>query len=453
MSNRNKNRPRNKVNSEKLKVKKRARNEAHPGYKKTRVGWIPKEWECLTIKEVCSQPVSGFSAKGADEAVFPKNSAIGVLRLSCIMEGYFNPYENKRVIQADIPKVKTPVSKNTMLISRSNTEELVGLVCYVEENYPNLFLSDLIWQVSAKNSEILNIRWLTYLLLTEKYRRKIAARANGTSGSMKKITKGGFLNLPIPLPPLPEQKKIAEILSAWDRAIEQVGKLIDAKQRLKKGLMQQLLSGRIRFPEFAGSEKRKVNSEKLVKGELPEGWRIVKLGDVATVSTGNKDNKDKIESGKYPFFVRSQIIERINSFSYDGEAILVPGEGKIGEVIHYINGKFDFHQRVYKISDFHSLVFGLFLFYNLKYYFPQQARRFSVRMTADSLRRSAFTSMKLLIPSHPEQIRIAAVLSTCDREIELLKKKLEKLKEQKKGLMQKLLTGEIRHPEFLKGEG
>ena len=259
------------------------RNENRPGYKKTRVGWIPEEWECLTIKEVCSQPVSGFSAKGTAEAVPPNDSNIGVLRLSCIMEGYFNPYENKKVIQVDIPKVKTPISKDTMLISRSNTEELVGVVCYVEKDYPNLFLSDLIWQVSAKNSEILSIRWLTNLLLTKEYRRKIAARANGTSGSMKKITKGGFLSLPIPLPPLPEQKKIAEILSAWDQAIEQVGKLIDAKERLKKGLMQQLLTGRMRFPEFGKPVQE--------KGELPEGWQEVQLKDIAAILFSGVDKK------------------------------------------------------------------------------------------------------------------------------------------------------------------
>ena len=84
----------------------------------------------------------------------------------------------------------------------------------------------------------------------------------------------------------------------------------------------------MRFPEFEGE------------------WEVKKLGDMSVIYTGKKNNQDKIENGKYPFFVRSQNVERINSYSFDGEAILIPGEGNLGSIVHYINGKFDFHQRV-----------------------------------------------------------------------------------------------------------
>ena len=81
-------------------------------------------------------------------------------------------------------------------------------------------------------------------------------------------------------------------------------------------------------------------------------WEVKNLGEIAEIYTGKKNNQDKVENGRYPFFVRSQIVESINTYSFDGEAILVPGEGNIGKIFHYINGNFDFHQRVYKISDF-----------------------------------------------------------------------------------------------------
>jgi type I restriction enzyme S subunit len=80
------------------------------------------------------------------------------------------------------------------------------------------------------------------------------------------------------------------------------------------------------------------------------------------VRTGRKNNQDKIEDGTYPFFVRSQHVEQINTYSYDGEAILVPGEGGIGSIFHYICGKFDYHQRVYKISDFRDDTCGKFIY-------------------------------------------------------------------------------------------
>lgn len=93
----------------------------------------------------------------------------------------------------------------------------------------------------------------------------------------------------------------------------------------------------LRFPEF---EKN---------GE----WVETTIEQVAKVTTGNKDTQNKVENGKYPFFVRSQTVERINSYSFDGEAILTSGDGVgVGKNFHYINGKFDFHQRVYCIYDF-----------------------------------------------------------------------------------------------------
>ena len=444
------------------------RNENRPGYKKTKVGWIPEDWECLTIKEVCSQPVSGFSAKGNAEAVSPNDSNIGVLRLSCIIEGYFNSYENKKVVQADIPKVKTPISKDTMLISRSNTEELVGVVCYVEKDYPNLFLSDLIWQVSAKSSEILSIRWLTNLLLTKEYRRKIAARANGTSGSMKKITKGGFLTLPIPLPPLPEQKKIAEILSAWDRAIEQVGKLIDAKLRLKKGLMQQLLTGQMRFAEFNHETHERHEKD---KGELPVGWREVRLGEVGKCVRGvsyksisdlfefetertirllraNNINDSTINFDEVQYVIRN-VVKR-EQILQAGDIVICMSSGSknlVGKAAVYKETKNKYTVgafcSIFRTKNQENKGFVQQLFFSNQY-----KRNLIILLSGtniNNLYSRDILKMKFFLPQKgSEQIRIAAVLSACDREIELLKKKQEKLRKQKRGLMQKLLTGEVR---------
>jgi type I restriction enzyme S subunit len=169
------------------------------------------------------------------------------------------------------------------------------------------------------------------------------------------------------------------------------------------------------------------------------------LGDIAKINTGKKDNQDKNTDGKYPFFVRSKNIERINSYSFDGEAILVPGEGKIGEIFHYINGKFDYHQRVYKISDFRiNIVSAKYLHQYFKQFFIKEAVRNSVKATVDSLRLPTFTNMNIHLPSFDEQTAIANILQTADKEIELEKAKLEKLKEEKKGLMQRLLIGKKR---------
>ena len=151
-----------------------------------------------------------------------------------------------------------------------------------------------------------------------------------------------------------------------------------------------------------------------------------------------------MKGGKYPFFVRSATVEKINSYSYDCEAILVPGEGNIGEIFHYINGKFDCHQRVYKISDFRECI-GLYIFYYLKMFFGAYALLNTVKATVDSLRLPTFQNFIIHVPNDlKEQQAIAQVLSDMDSEIEQLEKKLSKYQQIKQGMMQELLTGRIR---------
>jgi type I restriction enzyme S subunit len=172
-------------------------------------------------------------------------------------------------------------------------------------------------------------------------------------------------------------------------------------------------------------------------GEDYPVWEEKNLSEVSDIKTGNKDLKDKIFDGKYPFFVRSDNIERINSYSYDGEAILIPGDGRIGEVYHYINGKFDYHQRVYKISDFGENS-GRYIYYYLKKNFYRQAIKNSVKATVDSLRLPTIKKMPIQLPNLSEQIKIANFLLYVDFKIEKIDKEIETNKVFKNGLMQQM---------------
>jgi type I restriction enzyme S subunit len=232
------------------------------------------------------------------------------------------------------------------------------------------------------------------------------------------------MNMPIPLPPLKEQQKIAEILTTWDSAISKQEELIKEKEKLKKGLMQRLLSGEVRFKEFS------------------DEWKEVRLGEITEIKTGSSNREDSTEEdGKYTFFDRSEDIRTSNRYLFDGEAIIIAGEGQ-RFIPKYFIGKFDLHQRTYSIMNFQKSI-GKYLFYYIwqhNNYFLSQA----VGSTVKSLRLPIFEKMKIRLPPLKEQQKIAQVLSTADKEIELLKKELEELKKQKKGLMQRLLTGEVR---------
>ena len=91
--------------------------------------------------------------------------------------------------------------------------------------------------------------------------------------------------------------------------------------------------------------------ETLIQTLCPNGVKFVKLGEVAEVGTGRSNGNEAIETGEYPFFVRSKDVKRLDKFEFDEEAIIIPGEGGIGEIFHYINGKYALHQRVYLISE------------------------------------------------------------------------------------------------------
>ena len=184
--------------------------------------------------------------------------------------------------------------------------------------------------------------------------------------------------------------------------------------------------------------------KKTAIGIIPMDWKVKTLGELSDIKTGKKDNQNKVEDGIYPFFVRSKNIERINSYSYDGEAILIPGEGNIGEIFHYINGKFDYHQRVYKISDFTNETLGKYIYYYFQVFFLKETIRHSVKATVDSLRLPTFTEMVIHLPPLPEQQKIAEILSTWDRAILNCNFTIKSIKARNKGLAQQLLTGKKR---------
>lgn len=239
----------------------------------------------------------------------------------------------------------------------------------------------------------------------------------------------------IPFPPIGEQKKIAEILATQDRVIELKEKLIAEKQSQKKYLMSLLLGDDFKKPF-------KLNGVTIDKKK----WEKSTIGKISDISTGNKDTQNKKDDGKYPFYVRSPNPERIDTYSYDGEAILTAGDGVgVGKVIHYVTGKFDFHQRVYKISDFDNhKAWGRFVYFYFLEHFYNRVKRMSAKNSVDSVRYSMISEMPLSLPSLPEQKAIADVLSAADEEISLLQKDLEQEKLKKKSLMQLLLTGLVR---------
>ncbi len=366
--------------------------EVRAGYKLTEVRGVPEEWRTCDISDLCTLQ-RGFDLTEATR----KSGTVPVYSSSGV--SYFH---NEAKLQP--PAVIT------------GRKGLLGSVFLVEEPcWPH---DTTLWVKDFKGNDP---RFVSVFLGEFRLERFDAAT------SVPTLNRNSLVGHPIQLPSLPEQRAIAKALSDVDALLAGLDRLIAKKHHLKQAAMQQLVTGQTRLPGFHGE------------------WEVKRLGEIAHIKTGSRNNKDKVEDGQYPFFVRSENVERINSYSHDCEAILVPGEGRIGDIFHYIDGRFDVHQRVYAITQFESGTSARFVHLYMGMKFGTWAMQNTVKATVDSLRLPTFQTFEVrLPPSEDEQTAIAAVLSDMDAELSALQARRDKTRDLKQAMTQELLTGKAR---------
>ena len=182
-------------------------------------------------------------------------------------------------------------------------------------------------------------------------------------------------------------------------------------------------------------------------------WEDCTLGEHSHVTTGSSDVQDADPDGLYPFFVRSQHVERSNKYLFDGEAILIPGEGRLGEIFHYYIGKFDFHQRVYRISHFEDID-GKYVYWAMQHSFKDHAMQNTVKATVDSLRQPTITGFIFQKPpTLEEQQAIGAIFTNLDAAINQHTLKHKALQQAKTALMQRMFPQEGQTVPELRLEG
>ena len=172
--------------------------------------------------------------------------------------------------------------------------------------------------------------------------------------------------------------------------------------------------------------------------EFTDEWERKKFRDVCNITTGNKNTQDKSNDGIYPFYVRSQIVERINSWTFDGEAILTAGDGVgVGKVFHYSTGKIGVHQRVYILSDFKCD--GKYLYSYFAGHFYNRVKRMSAKNSVDSVRMEMIADMPISLPSTEEQKKIGHLLALLDERIATQTKIIERYKSLIRGIAQNVV--------------
>lgn len=162
----------------------------------------------------------------------------------------------------------------------------------------------------------------------------------------------------------------------------------------------------------------------LIKELCPDGVRFVRVGDMAVIGTGRSDRKDAVENGQYPFYVRSKIVSRIDRYSFDEEAIIIPGEGGVGDIFHYANGKYNLHQRAYRIVFIANEVNTKYALYYFMSLFKSFITRKAVNATVTSIRKPMIEDFRIPVPPLEVQKEIVRVLDLFT-ELEARKKQYE----------------------------
>ena len=404
-----------------------------PGYKQTEVGVIPEQWETVAVADLVepSAPI----CYGVVQVGQHTESGVPIVAIKFVKEIAHAPL-HRTTANLEQPYARSRPKGGDVLISIKGTIGRIGIV-------PNGFQGNISRELAR-----LRIRddscpeYIAHQLESGATQERIMRAVVGTTRLEFSIAT--LRKFPLPVPPtLPEQRAIATALSDVDGLLGGLDRLIAKKRDLKQAAMQQLLTGQTRLPGFAPACQ---NFKQTDVGVIPEDWQTEFIENFAAITTGSKNTQDRIEDGQYPFFVRSQTVERINSYSFDGEAVLTAGDGVgTGKVFHYIKGKFDVHQRVYRISHFAERVNGYFFYLYFSNNFYGRIMQMTAKSSVDSVRRDMIARMLVpLPPTKTEQTAIASVLTEMDAELAALTQRREKTRALKQAMMQELLTGRIR---------
>ena len=314
--------------------------------------------------------------------------------------GYHNEY-----------KVKGP----GVITGRSGT---IGKLQYIDTDYwPH---NTSLWVTDFKGNYPKFVFYLYQKLNLSKF---------GTGSGVPTLNRNDVHDTLIHIPSHDEQKKISMCLDNLDHLITLHQRKLEKLKEYKKGMLQKMFPKNgekvpeIRFPGFDGE------------------WEERKVSELCSVSTGKSNTQDKVEDGKYPFYVRSPIIERSTKYLYDEEAVITVGDGVgTGKVFHYVNGKYDLHQRCYRMYGFSDELNAHYFYHTFSKLFYKRVMAMTAKTSVDSVRLEMISDMKIPVPDIEEQRKIGSFLDNLDRLIALQQKKIESLKEFKKGCLQQMFV-------------
>ena len=431
----------------------RIRNGGVPeGYKETKVGIIPEDYfvehvDYFLLDHKGAIKIGPFGSQLKKES-FVKNG-IKVYGQENIFLNDFN-FGDRYITDIHFQRLKScELHYGDFVISTMGT---IGKCAIMPINMEKGIMDSHMIRMQLNNSKIIPDYLKQYFFFNSTQRQIVRLSVGGImDGLSMSIVK----SIKFIIPSIKEQQKIAEILSTWDKAIELKEKLIEEKKELRRAIVTDLLFGLKRFYEFI--KLHKYNPTKYIN--IPDDWEFIKIGEIATEVSEKNDNHDELpvlSCTKHAGLVDSLTYFKKRVFSEDTStykqveknhfvyATNHIDEGSIGCQNLYENSLVSPMYTVFKTN---SKVNNHFLFNLLKtrlYIFIYQVNMSASVDRRGSLRWNEFSKIRIPLPDIAEQNKIVEFIKSVDNEIELLKLELNQLKEQKRGLMQLLLTGIVR---------
>jgi type I restriction enzyme S subunit len=402
---------------------------------------IPDGWKVKKLQQVAK--IQTGLAKGKKNIKNPIK--LPYLRVANVQDGYLDLTEIKE-IEVDQENIERyQLQMNDILLTEGGDFDKLGRGHLWKDEIPVCLHQNHIFVVRV-NRDVLDPHFFSSLTGSEYGKKYFLSCAKQTT-NLASINSTQLKNFPAIIPPLPEQRRITEILGTWDEAITFTGRLIEAKECRKKALMQQLLTGKVRFGEFGGEE-----------------WREVRLGEITDLTAGGTPSTriPKYWNGQIPWMKSGEIhFKRIfeveGRITHDGlensSTKLIPknsvlialaGQGITRGTVAINKIDLCTNQSVAAMIPDAKVLYYEYLFYNLDNRYEEFRRLSLGEGGRGGLNLGLLKGVKLPVPSLTEQHRIAEVLQACDEDIGLLEQKLAALKRQKQGLMQQLLTGRVR---------
>lgn len=374
------------------------------GYEKTSFGIYPCDWEKVSLGEVSAKKGEyGLNAPACEY----KEGLPKYLRITDIDDQ--GRYIDNNACVNDADSRKYVLNKGDIVFARTGAS--VGKNYIYDEKDGILVYAGFLIKFSIKP------QYNAYLICsncrTKKYDNwvaKMCARSGQPGINAEEYATYSFI---IPKS-AQEQSRIAEILMQWDKAIELQEKYIKQLELRQKALMQRLLTPK-------------------------EGWETKNLYDICKIETGKLDVNAMVEDGEYPFFTCSKQVYKIDKYAYDCEALLMAGNGDIGDIKYY-NGKFNAYQRTYVLHNFGCDI--KYVMYFLQQNFDRAVMRGTQRSSMPFIKLELLKETIIKISKNKDFI--VKILSQADNEISLQTQNLDKLIKQRKALQQYLLTGIVR---------